>query len=103
MDSTCTNMLECLNDWSLSHDKKFLTKILYVDFCKAFDSASIPKLLFKLSKYGVFGELYDCIKSFLTSKVQKVKVGEEISSSLSLTRGVPQGSVLGPFFVPYLY
>jgi len=42
--STCTNLLETVNDFTdtLNHSKEAL--VLYVDFCRAFDFVSIPKL-----------------------------------------------------------
>ena len=36
--STCTNLLECLNDWTSSLQNKRNVTITYVDFMKAFDS-----------------------------------------------------------------
>jgi hypothetical protein len=95
--STVTNLLESLNDWTRSLETKQFVKILYVDFAKAFDRLSIPKLLHKITGIGINGQLFECIKSFLTNRVQAVKVGDTMSSYLPVTSGVPQGSVLRPF------
>ena len=68
-----------------------------MDFEKAIDRVLIPKLLLKLDAIGITGNLYSCITSFLTNRLQAVRVGEAQSSYLPLKSGVPQGSVLGPF------
>jgi hypothetical protein len=54
--STCTNLLECINDWTLALDKHKTTDIVYIDFQKAFDSVSHPKLLKKLAAYNITGD-----------------------------------------------
>lgn len=94
--STCTNLLEALNDWTRNLDCKADTLVAYIDFAKAFDSVSIPKLIHKLSYLGVCGNVLSCIESFLTNRLQRVKVGSTYSSLRSVLSGVPQGSVLGP-------
>lgn len=94
--STCTNLLETLSDWSADLDASRDICVAYFDFAKAFDRVSIPKLLLKLNNAGVTGRLLSCIKSFLTNRVQSVRVGNAYSPLLSLRSGVPQGSVLGP-------
>jgi hypothetical protein len=78
-------------------EHKQFVKILYVDFEKAFDRVSVPKLLHKLGGFGVSGLLFSCIKSFLSNRSQSVCIGDALSSSLCVKSGVPQGSVLGPF------
>ena len=95
--STTSNLMECVNDWTLALDNKKFVKILYVDFAKAFDVVSVPKLMYKLGKYGIKGLLFSCIESFLTNRSQRVSVGNAISESLPLISGTPEGSVLGPF------
>jgi hypothetical protein len=94
--STCSNLIESLHDWTAGLDVNKETLVVNVDFAKAFDKLSIPKLLFKLENLGITGTLLLCIKSFLTSRSQRVKIGSTMSSSIKLASGVPQGSVLGP-------
>jgi len=36
--STTTNLLETLNDWTLSIDNRLTQTVVYVDFARAFDS-----------------------------------------------------------------
>ena len=37
---TCTNLLECLNDWCFNMQAKLISDVIYFDFKKAFDSVS---------------------------------------------------------------
>jgi hypothetical protein len=69
----------------------------FCDFSKAFDTIDHNRLLMKLSKYGVRGIALELIKSYLSGRSQAVKVKDSISNSLTISHGVPQGSILGPW------
>ena len=55
--STCTQLLETLNDWTAAVDYKKCIDVCYVDFKSAFDTVSHEKLLYKLKSYGISGHL----------------------------------------------
>ena len=94
--STCLNLLECINDWTENLDSKIDTLVAHIDFARAFDSVSLPKLLHKLKWAGITDNLLSCIKSMLHGRNQRVKIANSLSISLPITSGVPQGRVLGP-------
>ena len=77
-------------------DSKQKTDLVILDFSKAFDIVPHKKLLFKLSKYGITGNINKWIQSFLVLRKQQVIVEGESSKPCSVDSGVPQGSVLGP-------
>ena len=70
--------------------------MLVLDFAKAFDTVAHKRLLGKLEGYGIDGNLYGWIQSFLEGRTQRVVVDGETSGPASVKSGVPQGSVLGP-------
>ena len=94
--SCALQLLKCKNDWTNLLDAGKAVDVVYIDFCKAFDSVSHQKLMFKLEKYGITGKCLNWVKDFLTGRSQKVKVGDSFSDEHNVTSGVPQGSVLGP-------
>jgi len=92
---TCSQLLECVNDWSLALNSRLGIHVIYVDFGKAFDSVVHSKLLAKLESYGITGKFLLRLQDFLSDCTQAVKIGTIRSSFTSVLSGVPQGSVLG--------
>jgi len=96
-----TQLLEAVSDWSSSLNKKHCQKVCAVtvalfDFSKAFDRVCHARLLKKIDYYGIRGEMKEWIRSFLAQRSQRVSVQGAKSSSIHVTSGVPQGSVMGP-------
>jgi len=55
--STCTQLLDGVNDWTLTVRDRRSADVIYFDFAKAFDSVSRPKLVHKLEADGICGNL----------------------------------------------
>ena len=94
--STCTQLIECTNDWTLAINSHNPVDVAYIDFSKAFDSVCHSKLICKLRSFGIGGKLLAWITDYLSDRTQVVKVGCQLSSVSFVCSGVPQGSVLGP-------
>jgi len=94
--SCVTQLMEVMEDLTALLDDKNPVDIIYLDFRKAFDSVPHERLLRKMSAYGITGNILGWTRSFLTGRVQKVKIGDASSSDASVRSGIPQGSILGP-------
>ena len=94
--STLTNILESLNDWTISMENKIHTRVAYIDYSRAFDSVSHSKLLHKLKSYGFEGTLLQWITDFLSERSHCTRVGSACSSFRCIRSGVVQGSCIGP-------
>jgi hypothetical protein len=91
-----TQLLEVMEELTLLLDGRNAVDILYLDFRKAFDSVPHERLLLKMKAYGITGNILHWTRSFLTNRIQKVKVGSAWSSEGKVLSGIPQGSILGP-------
>ena len=60
-------------------------------------------LLAKLYAYGFSKDAVNMVKSYLNDRWQRIKINTEFSSWSELLTGVPQGSVLGPYFLIYIW
>ena len=66
-----------------------------MDLSKPFDILDHQILLHKLKYYGVNDIPLKCSTSYLTGRQQYVEIDGYSSGLLTLTTGVPQGSILG--------
>lgn len=78
--------------------------IAFLDLvAKAFDTVNHEILLSKLYNYGIRGNAYWLISSYLMDRKQQVRIGQTVSDLRELSYGVLQGTILGPlFFIIYV-
>jgi len=101
--STATNLLECFNDWTLTILSKEQRIVVYVDFSKAFDVVSHPKLFARLHSYGIRGTVLSWLQSFLCGRTHRTRIDGVVSDVAQLISGVVQGSGVGPvMFLAYI-
>ena len=70
--------------------------MVLTDLSKAFDSLCHSTLLGKLQNLGTSNKALLWIESYLTNRQQFARVATSLSEPLTITHGVPQGSIQGP-------
>ena len=94
--STATNLTLLTNFCVNAVENGSQVDVVYTDFSKAFDRVNHAILLQKLKSLGFHSKLLKWIESYLTNRIQYVKIGPEVSKMFLNVSGVPQGSHLGP-------
>ena len=70
---------------------------IFLDLSKAFDTLNHNILHNKLKHYGIRNKSLDLCKSYLTNRKQYTLHNKVPSEMQSITTGVPQGSIMGPY------
>ena len=85
-------MIQCFKN---ALDNGDLVGCISMDLFKAFGYLPHSLIICKLYAYGVSANAYKLIASYLYKRKQRVKIENEQSEWLDISKGVPQGSILG--------
>ena len=100
--SKTSQLLHVLDIWTEKHNQDGTLDVVYCGFMEAFHQVPHQRLLLKLEKYGINGNILGWIISFLSDRTQYVTMNSATSITCPVTCGIPQGSVLGPIFLSFI-
>ena len=94
--SSLQQLLTFVNILLEAKDHKTAVDVIHLDICKAFDTIPHHKLLAKLQKLGISGDLLRWFQAYLTNWSQCVSIDGKKSNFLPVMYDIPQWSILGP-------
>lgn len=93
-----TALLRVVNDLLHSADSGSINSLILLDFTAAFDTVNHTILLSHLrSQLGICETAFVWFTSYLTNRQHFISIGKFTSDSVTVSLGVPQGSILSPF------
>ena len=88
-----TKLLTCILP---AYHNKIYCACFFLDLRKAFDTIDHRILLQKLEHYGFRGNCCSYLESYYQNRKQYVYINGNKSDMMTISTGVPQGSILGP-------
>ena len=76
-------------------NRSWAARAVALDISKAFDRVWHPGLLHKLKSYGISGQIFGLISSFLSNRRLRVVLDGKSSQEYAVNAGVRQSSILG--------
>ena len=96
LHSTTTAMIQMYDTWVEAVSRGEMAGVAMIDQSAAFDCVDHDILVAKLKLYGFDEDALDWMTNYLSGRKQSCHVESFTSPSLSVSAGVPQGSILGP-------
>ncbi len=90
-------LIKDIYSWKCVLDENKFVDTVLMDLSKAFDCIPHGLLIAKMKAYGLINYACEFMASYLSDRYQRVKITNEKSSCMSLLKGIPHGSSLGPF------
>lgn len=102
--STCHALLSFNNDVRENFDAKKSVVAASLDVMKAYDTVLLTGLVYKLIRLDFPASLIKLLHSYLFGRRFVVSLDGFMSREMSLSQGIPEGSVLGPrLFTVYVH
>ena len=103
-ETHASGLLICItHDIYQSLDDGLETRAVFLEISKAFGKVWHEGFLFNLRQNGTSGNLLNVITDFLYQRKKRVVLNGQQSPWNNVQAGIPQRSILGPFFLSDLY
>ena len=89
--------------WVRAASQGQVSGVILIDLIAAFDLVDSDILIKKLRIYGLKDDILSWVQSYLSDRHQAVWIDHVFSDFRPHSKGVPQGSILGPLFFLIYY